>query len=176
MLRKIQRPAGFSLVELVIVIVILGIIAAVAVPRITSGSRNAAESALRADLRTLRDAIDWYYVEHHNSFPGAKSNGVGPNAASPEAMITQLTKPTNAQGWIVGDPASLPFGPYLRNHLPKLTVGPNAGRSDVTVVNQAAAAAVDAGAGTAWIYNVATGQIIANASEVGSDGITYDAY
>lgn len=71
-----QKGPGFSLVELVMVIVILEIIAAVAVPRITSGSRSASESALRANLQTLRNAIDWYYVEHKNTFPGAKHNGV----------------------------------------------------------------------------------------------------
>ena len=171
--RRKQKHAGFSLVELVIVIVVLGIIAAVAIPKITSGSRRGAEAALVANLKTMRDAIDWYYVEHNNTFPGAKSNGVGPNAGTADAFRTQLIEATNSQGWITGALATRRYGPYIRGQLPKLTVGTNAGKNTVTVLNQAAAPAVDVPSGTAWIYNVATGQIIPNDAGTAVDGTAY---
>ena len=171
-----RKKSGFSLVELVIVIVILGIIAAVAIPRITSGSRNAGESALRANLQTLRNAVDWYYAEHSNTFPGAKGDGVN-LADSPEAVVSQLTQYSKLDGTVSATPdPAFPFGPYIRGNLPKLTVGTNNSQNDITVVNQAAAVAVNIGAGTGWVYNVATGEIIANADDTGADGATYDTY
>ncbi len=168
------KNTGFSLVELVMVIVILGIIAAVAVPRITSGSRSAGESALRANLQTLRTAIDWYYVEHNNTFPATKHNGLGPTAGTAWGLISQLIRHSNAAGRvsIPADP-DYPFGPYLRDDLPKLTVGANAGLNTVTVVNQAAPLATDVANGSAWIYNLATGEIIANADQLAGDGTPY---
>ena len=60
---------AFSLVELVVVVVILGILASIAIPRLSRGSTGARESALNADLRTLQNAIQCYAVEHKNVFP-----------------------------------------------------------------------------------------------------------
>ncbi len=103
------------MVELVIVIVILGIIAAIAIPRISSGSRNAGESALKANLATLRNAVDWYYTEHHNTFPGVKTDGANA-AGSADAFISQLAKYSNSAGAISLDKdTAFPYGPYIRS-------------------------------------------------------------
>ena len=177
MLKLNRKRSGFSLVELVIVIVILGIIAAVAIPRITSGSRNAGESALRANVQTLRNAIDWYYAEHGNTFPAAKGDGDGNNADSEGAFVSQLTKYSKADGTISATPdAAFPFGPYIRGNLPKLTVGTNIGKNTVEMKNQAADLAVNVAGGTGWIYNVATGQIMPNADDAANGGGTYDTF
>ena len=176
MLKLNRKRSGFSLVELVIVIVILGIIAAVAIPRITSGSRNAGESALRANIQTMRNAIDWYYAEHGNTFPAAKGDGVN-LLDTPEAFTTQLTQYSKADGTVSATPdAAFPFGPYIRGNLPKLTVGTNIGKNTVEMKNQAADLAVNVAGGTGWIYNVATGQIMANADDAANAGGTYDAF
>ena len=66
----LQRRA-FSLIELVIVIVIIGIIAAIAVPRMSRGAAGATDAALRADLATLRAAIDLYHTEHEGIYWGS---------------------------------------------------------------------------------------------------------
>ena len=63
------RNHSFSLVELVIVLVIIGVIAAIAVPRITRGATKAGATALMADLAVLRCAIEYYRAEHEGSFP-----------------------------------------------------------------------------------------------------------
>jgi prepilin-type N-terminal cleavage/methylation domain-containing protein len=174
---KTKTHAGFSLVELVIVIVILGIIAAVAIPRITSGSRNASESALRANLKTLRTAIDSYYVEHHNTFPGVKTNGLSTPLRSAPLVISQLINISSARGIITGAAGEeLSFGPYIRKRLPNLTVGPNAGTNGLTVVNQATPLSTDLGTGSAWIFNLATGEIIPNADDIASDGTAYSTF
>jgi general secretion pathway protein G len=59
------RPAeqGFTLLELMIVMVVIGILAAIAIPSYTSSIRNAKEAVLREDLHTMRAAIDSYTVD-----------------------------------------------------------------------------------------------------------------
>ena len=58
------RGGGFSLLELVIVVVIIGVISAIAIPRMTRGASNAGATALRANLAVLRNAIEIYRAEH----------------------------------------------------------------------------------------------------------------
>ncbi len=172
----IAARRAFSLVELVIVIVILGIIAAVAVPRISSSSRNAGESALRANLASIRNAIDWYHAEHKATLPSAKSDGVNA-AGSPEAFRRQLKQYSNSDGQVsVAKNPAFPFGPYIRGRIPCLTVGAKAGNRSLMVVDQPGPLTTDLGGDRAWIYNVATGEFIPNAPEIGSNGQPYASW
>ena len=54
---------GFTLIELVIVMTIISLLAAIAVPMYVQSVRNAREAVLKEDLRTLRSAIDSYTVD-----------------------------------------------------------------------------------------------------------------
>jgi general secretion pathway protein G len=54
---------GFTLIELMIVMVIIGLLAAIAVPMYVQSVRHAREAVLKEDLRTLRSAIDSYTVD-----------------------------------------------------------------------------------------------------------------
>lgn len=58
------RAEGFSLVELVVVILILGILAAVAVPKLMRQTREAQVTAVVRDLQMAYDAFERYYIEH----------------------------------------------------------------------------------------------------------------
>jgi len=169
------------MVELVIVIVILGIIAAIAIPRISSGSKNAGESALRANLQTLRNAIDWYYGEHNATFPGVKTAGGALGAAGTEAaFVSQLVFYTKTDGTASqAKDAAFPFGPYLRKGIPKLPVGSNAGKSAVAIVAKAGAlSGADADADSGWVFNTTTGEIMASLpdADLGNDTNPYNTY
>jgi len=61
--RTAEREDGFTLVELMVVMMVIAILTAIAVPAYTTYIRNAKEAALREDLHELRGAIDSYTVD-----------------------------------------------------------------------------------------------------------------
>lgn len=72
MVRKTTRKRGaFSLVELVVVILILGIIAAVAAPRMFDTATDARKNSTRTSLVILRDAIELYKSQNSTYPPAA---------------------------------------------------------------------------------------------------------
>ena len=58
-----KREQGFTLVELMIVMLIIAVLLALAVPRYTSSVKQAKEAVLKEDLHVLRGAIDAYTVD-----------------------------------------------------------------------------------------------------------------
>ena len=56
-------PAGFTLIELIVVFAILGLLISVAVPRYFSHIERAKEATLKQDLSVMRDAIDKFYAD-----------------------------------------------------------------------------------------------------------------
>lgn len=63
-----HRHRGISLLELVLVMVVLGVIAAVAIPRFGSGADNSQEIATRTSLRRLQQKVDEYHALY-GTFP-----------------------------------------------------------------------------------------------------------
>ena len=61
--RRIMGQRGMSLLELIIVMAIIGILAAVAVPLLKNAPRRAQEATMKQNLRVMRDAIDQHYAD-----------------------------------------------------------------------------------------------------------------
>jgi len=71
---------GFTLVEILIVVVILGILAAIVVPQFTSASTEAVKGALQSQLQTVSSQLELYRVRNTGAYPtipGAEHNGWG---------------------------------------------------------------------------------------------------
>lgn len=148
------------MIELVIVVVILGIIGAIAVPRLSRGAAGAKESALVADLASLRRAIELYAAEH-GAFPTDKTT-----------IAAQLTQYSNLAGNTSPARDTTHFyGPYLRT-IPALPVGDNRGSTAV----QGGGNPGDGSEG--WWYDKDTGRIVANTDngEVDASGKPYNQY
>ena len=67
------KRAGFSLVELVVVVLIMGIMAAVAAPRLFNKIDDAENSSARQSLSVVRAAIDQYALNNNGSYPADPS-------------------------------------------------------------------------------------------------------
>lgn len=64
-----NAKSGFTLVEILIVVVILGILAAIVIPQFTNASSQAKEASLRSNLQSVRAQIELYKIKNDDSPP-----------------------------------------------------------------------------------------------------------
>ena len=157
--RTTNRRSGFTLVEVLIVVVILGILAATVLPQFTSSSEDAKESALVQNLQTVRSQIELYRLQHSATLPAA---GTILEAKFLDALLLS----SDADG-TTGAIGTKPFGPYFIGQFPP---NPFNGKKDVTVVNVDPLPAADGATG--WIYSSKTGRIKGNSTGLAGDGVT----
>lgn len=165
---------GFTLVEILIVVIILAILAAIVVPQFAASTDDAKDSAIDTNLANLRGALDLYYQQHGNYPGGVLSSGgtcagtAGTGAVNTEAAILdQLAYFTNAAGQACTtkssgvDTNAYPLGPYLKKRA--LPVNPVTAVATLVIVT-AGDLAMDAAGVTngGWKYDVPTGKFIVN--------------
>jgi type II secretion system protein G len=84
-LKKLMRKeSGFTLLELLIVIVIIGILALLIIPNITSAPKKARDTQRKTDLRAIQKGLEEYFVSN-NVYPTVASAGVA------DTVLTALT-------------------------------------------------------------------------------------
>jgi len=88
---------GFSLIELLIVMTIIGILATAAVPQLFDATQRAEEAVLRRDLFIMRDAIDQFYADR-GEYP-QRLNDLSTNAYVREIPEDPITKSRDT--WVV---------------------------------------------------------------------------
>lgn len=104
-----KAKRGFTLVEILIVVVILGILAAIVIPQFTGASTEAKLSSLVSDLQSMRSQIELYKLQHNEAIPSftlAADPGTG-------EMVNGLTGTTLIDGTLVAAGTADSYGPYL---------------------------------------------------------------
>ena len=165
MRQRLTWQAGFTLVELLIVVVILGVLAAIAIPQFSDSSEDAKISALDTDLSNLRNAIELYYHQHNASYPGAKKETDGTavaNAAqAATAFVAQLTLYSAATGVTATEKDSThKYGPYLKKGVP--TNPFNNLSTIVCDISETDISAAASGGTAGWKFYTQTGRLIAD--------------
>jgi general secretion pathway protein G len=168
-----QGTPGFSLIEILVVVVILGVLGAIVLPKFSDASQITRENTLRDDLRYVRTQIIVFKAQHGNTAPGYPS---GKTTVSPteQDFLLQTTGITDEFCNIVKNSTPGKLGPYLKkmpvntlNRLSTILIVPNgsamppAGLPDNT---------------TGWIYKPQTLELIPNVPGNDSEGTPYVEY
>lgn len=142
---SIRHRAGFTLIEIMIVVVIMAILAAAIIPQFSTSISDSKVATMQSNLHTLRVQIQLYSFQHSGQFPTI-SNGTLP----------QLTGNTDVNGNL-GTGSAYIYGPYVQTQIP---VNPVDGQNTVTATAVFPPTAATSAGGR--LYNAATGQIAAN--------------
>lgn len=123
------RTRGFTLVEILIVVVILGILAAIVIPQFTSASQEAIKGALQSQLQTVSSQVELYRVRNAGELPDTDADPVGG---------------TNENGWGV-----LVAGQYLKEQ----PFNGFTGSSSLAIGTEASQLAAGVRTGGGWIFH-----------------------
>jgi len=161
------RRAGVSLIELLLVVVILGIVGAIVVPKLSDASTTTRENTLKHDLRYLRTQIIVFKAQHSDTAPGYPG---GRNTAPPseQDFLLQMTGFTDEFCNIAGPKVANRLGPYIS----KMPKNPLNGMGTIMIVPNGSsmppAGRPDNSSG--WIYKPATLEIIPNSPSNEGEG------
>ncbi len=107
---RARQLRAFSLVELVIVVVIIGIISAIAIPRFSQSGENAFAAAMLKDWRELQSAAERFSAEHAGLGIGQEYGGGGASASGD--VVSRLASSSDFDG---KPNANGLYGPYIHN-------------------------------------------------------------
>jgi general secretion pathway protein G len=141
-----KRPSGFTLIEIMIVVVILAVLAATIIPQFSTSVNDSKVSAMQTSLQSMRTQIQLYSLQHNGSYPALTSSS-----------IPQLLSNTDVNGNIGAAGTTYLYGPYVQGQIP---VNPVDGNSTVTATAVFPPTAATSAGG--WLYDATTGQIAPN--------------
>lgn len=160
-----QRNRAFTLVELLIVVVVLGILAGIVLPTFTSSTEDTKVSATVQNVQTIRSALDFFKVQHGDTYPGYPVGGGTPTEALTVNQLTLASK-KDASTAAVGT-SGYTLGPYLRNGVP---ANPFNNLKTVKIIADGATFPSAGDDTTGWVFKPQTGEFKANSSTVMADG------
>lgn len=150
MRRKPKGPQGFTLIELMIVVAIIGILAAIALPRFAQMLEKSRESQTQGNLNSIKSAAGIYYGDQKGVWPSTLST-FSSYAFSQYLDNVDAVKVTGA--FVVG--ATSPTG---------------------SIVTMTLQSSVPVGSQTGWLYDSSNGELYVNSTVKDSKSIPYSFY
>lgn len=143
---------GFTLVEILIVVVILGILAAIVIPQFSQASSEARASSVKSNLQMVRSQIELYKIQHNETLPGSHAN---------KDFVAALTEISDVDG---ADAAS-GYGPYMQKFPINAIEESGDAIGEIVVGTGVPAVTADKG----WHFNSTTGVFTALTTEALSE-------
>jgi general secretion pathway protein G len=167
-----MKIRAFTLVEVIIVVTILGILAAVVIPTFQGQTTSARESTAKDSLKIMRTQIELYKLQHDGVPPGYVNGAT----ASTAMLQNQLVGTSMLTGFAISSTVpTTPFlyGPYIK----KLPENPFNNLTNITYVAEATdfSAAVN-GTSSGWLYKKETAEFVINWTGTDSRGENFYDY
>jgi len=169
---KMRQSRGFTLVEILIVVVLLGVLAAIVIPSISNSTTSARETTLAMNLNLLRRFIPVYTSQHVEVSPGYPNRD---QLAAPteDAFVAQATLSSNTEGETAErGTAGFRWGPYISD----VPANPFNKRDAILMLADGDDFPAVADDQYGWIYKAATGEIRPGNAGTDESGTPYYDY
>ncbi len=147
LMKRITKK-GFTLIELMIVVAIIGILAAIAIPKFADLITKSKESATKGALGSLRSSLTIYYSNTEGYFP-----------ANPTDLQTALTS----------------NGTYI-DRIPSVTIPKHSVGAGNTGHSASAAITATTGDGSGYVYTASSGTVFIKCTEIDTKSVPWNTY
>lgn len=169
---KMTAQKGFTLVEILIVVIILGILGVMVIPQFTSATQSARSAMLMDDLRVMRTQLEVFKAQHQG-VPAGFPNGDSTQIPTEAVMLDQVTKSSTPAGATAAiNTPGYPYGPYMR----EMPVNPINGKSSVRVLQASDVFPNSPADQYGWIYQPSTMMFKSDCLGMDHNGVPYFDY
>ncbi|MFA6133716.1 MAG: type II secretion system protein [Phycisphaerae bacterium] len=166
-----KKQMAFTLVEILIVVLILGILAAIVLPKVSNAAATARASMLADDLRTFRTQLAVFKGQHNVAagYPGCDP-AVAPTEA---ALVLQMISASKGNGeCAAAGTAGYPYGPYLR----EIPANPVNGKKTVEIIPDGGSLPGAADDSHGWVYQPSIDRLKADSQGSDNAGVAFFSY
>ncbi len=169
---KMTVQKGFTLVEILIVVIILGILAVMIIPQFSSATQSARASMLMDDLRVMRTQLEVFKAQH-NGVPPGFPDGDTTKTPTEAVMLGHVTRSSNPAGATAAvNTPGYPYGPYMR----EVPTNPFNGKSSVRVLSASDALPNSPADQYGWIYQPSSMTFKSDSPGTDNNGVPYFDY